>query len=35
LQVRRSPQHVSPALKQDSPKMERPLLPRPATFIDV
>uniref|UniRef100_A0A0D3GZK0 CRC domain-containing protein n=1 Tax=Oryza barthii TaxID=65489 RepID=A0A0D3GZK0_9ORYZ len=35
LQVRWSPQHVSPALKQDSPKMERPLLPRPATFIDV
>uniref|UniRef100_A0A0E0LUA9 CRC domain-containing protein n=1 Tax=Oryza punctata TaxID=4537 RepID=A0A0E0LUA9_ORYPU len=35
LQVRRSPQHVSPALKQGSPKMERPLLPRPATFIDM
>uniref|UniRef100_A0A0E0EKX8 CRC domain-containing protein n=1 Tax=Oryza meridionalis TaxID=40149 RepID=A0A0E0EKX8_9ORYZ len=35
LQVRRSPQHVSLALKQGSPKMERPLLPRPATFIDV
>nr|BAD03866.1 hypothetical protein [Oryza sativa Japonica Group] len=35
LQERRSPQHVSPELKQGSPKMERPLLPRPATFIDV